>query len=327
MNSIPEEQNLEVISLIEKLLPVPERSPRAVADGRAKFLAEAQLLRPAISKRSERRHIEWKTIFSRKVRPRMSILSTLLVIFTLLFGGTGATVYAAQGSLPDQALYSVKLASEDVRASLVTNNQTRSDLMLDFADLRMQEALQLAAKGKAVPQKVWERMEGHFDFALHAAAVLDDEQLRQQLPQIQARIATDIAKLTQLSNDSRYSGDVVKVQVTLLNDLQLVSLGLTDPSAFRQHMGSDQYPHGWQASTPTGSVTPLPTIWSSMTPAPGYATQMPNTNWNDWWHSPTQIPNNNWNNQWHDNHQNNQQQENHHDGCCQDHDSGGWGHP
>lgn len=327
MNSIPEEQNLEVISLIEKLLPVPERTPRAVEDGRAKFLAEARLLQPAISRTPEQRHIEWKTIFSRKVQPRMATISTLLVIFTLLFGGTGATVYAAQGSLPDQPLYVVKLASEDVRAGLAPNNQTRQDLMMNFADMRLEEALQLAAKGKAVPGMVWERMDNQFDSALHAAAGPDDEQMRQQLLQIQVRIAIDLAKLTKLSNDSRYSVDVVNVQVTLLNDLQLVSLGLTDPSAFRQHMGSDQYPHGWQASTPTGSVTPLPTIWSSMTPAPGYATQMPNNNWNYWWHSPTQMPNNHRDDQRRDNHQNNQQHDNHHDGCCQNHDGGGWGHP
>ena len=325
MSSIPEEQNLEVISLIEKLLPVPERSPRAVEDGKAKFLAEAQLLQPAISRTPERRHIEWKTIFSRKVQPGMATISTLLLIFTLLFGGTGATVYAAQGSLPDQPLYVVKLASEDVRAGLATNNQTRSDLMMNFADMRLEEALQLAAKGKTIPGMVWERMDKQFDSALHAAAGPDDEHMRQQLVQIQVRIAIDLAKLTKLSNDSRYSGDVVKVQVTLLNDLQLVSLGLTDPSAFRQHMGSDQYPYGGQTSTPTGSITPQPTTWSSMTPAPGYATQMPNSNWNDWWHSPTQVLNNNWNNQQHDNHQNNQQHDNHHDDCCQNHNGGGWG--
>lgn len=312
MNSIPEERNLEVISLIEKLLPVPERSPRAVADGRTKFLAEARLLQPAISRIPERRHIEWKTIFSRKAQPKMVTISTLLVIFTLLFGGTGATVYAAQGSLPDQPLYVVKLASEDIRAGLAPDDQTRQDLMMNFADMRLEEALQLAAKGKAVPGLVWERMDNQFDSALHAVAGLDDEHMRQQLVQIQVRIAIDLAKLTKFSNDSRYSGEVVKVQVTLLNVLQLVSLGLTDPSAYRQYMGSDQYPYGWQTSTPIGSITPVPTIWSSMTPSPGNATQMPN---------------NNWNNQWHDNHQNDQQQDNHHDGCCQNHDGGGWGHP
>ncbi|HLO28779.1 MAG TPA: DUF5667 domain-containing protein [Anaerolineales bacterium] len=301
MSSIPEEQNLEVISLIEKLLPVPERSPRAVEDGRAKFLAEARSFQPTISRKAEQRHMEWKTIFSRKVQLRMATISTLLVIFTLLFGGTGATVYAAQGSLPGQPLYVVKLASEDVRAGLAPNNQIRQELMMNFADMRLEEALQLAAKGKGIPGTVWDRMDSQFDSALHAAVGPDDEHMRQQLVQIQVRIAIDFAKLTKLSNDRRYSGDIVKVQVTLLNVLQLVSLGLTDPPAFRQHMGSDQYPRDWQAATPTASITPLPTISASMTPAPGNATQMPNNNRNDQWH------------------------DNHHDGCCQNHNAGGGG--
>lgn len=308
MNSIPEEQNLEVISLIEKLLPVPGRNSRATADGRVKFLTEARLLQPTISRTPERRHIEWKTIFSRKAQPRMSTISTLLVIFTLLFGGTGATVYAAQDSLPNQPLYIVKLASEDVRAGLTANNQTRLDLMMDFVDLRMQEALQLAAQGKAVPGTVWERMDNHYETALHMTAGLDDEQLRQQLVQIQARIAIDLAKLNQLSSDSRYRDEVARVQVTLLNDLQLVLLGLTDPFAYRHFMGSDQYPHGWQRSTPRGSVTPLPTIWSSMTPAPGYVTPMPSGHWDDQWHARTQMPNN---------HLNDQRDNDHQDDCCQ----------
>ncbi|CAG0983263.1 hypothetical protein ANAEL_01868 [Anaerolineales bacterium] len=321
MNSIPEEQNLEVISLIEKLLPVPERNPRAIADGRAKFLAEARLIQPTISRAPERRHIEWKTIFSRKVQPRMLIFSTLLVIFTLLFGGTGATVYTAQDSLPNQPLYMVKLASEDVRAGLATNNQTRLGLMMDFADLRMQEALQLAAQGKSIPGTVWERMDSHYESALHTAAGLDDGQLRQQLVQIQVRITIDFAKLNQLSNDSRYSDDVAKVQVTLLNKLQLVSLGLTDPSAYRQSMGSDQYPHGWQLSTPTGSLTPQPTPTGFVTPQPTISPSMTSTPG-----SPTQMPNIQRNNQWNNDHQNDQQHDDHHNDCCQNHDGGGWGH-
>ncbi len=114
MNSIPEERASRVIALIQKLLPIPERRPRAMEDGMARFLAEAASLEPIVSAEANRRHSEWKAIFSRKVPLKMSTIATLLAIFTMLFGGTGATVYAAQGSLPDQALYGIKLATENV---------------------------------------------------------------------------------------------------------------------------------------------------------------------------------------------------------------------
>lgn len=282
MNNIPEEQDFEIISLIEKLLSVPERSPLAIAEGKARFLAEARVYQPSVSAGPERRQIEWKNIFRRKAHPTMATISTLFLIFALLFGGTGATVYSAQGSLPDQALYSVKLASEDIRVGLATSDQNRLDLALNFADNRVDEALQLAAEGKTIPGTVWERLEAQFDLALHTAAGLDDAQFHQQMLQIQSRLAANHYRLGQLSGDSRYSDMVAGVQAALQNDLQLIALGLQDPAAFRQWMGADQHHQNWQMTPPSGSVTPLPTLqtatpgwqptddhgWYTMTPWP-----------------------------------------------------------
>ncbi len=301
MNSIPEERASRVVALIQKLLPIPERRPRAMEDGMERFLAEAASLEPIVSAPSERRHSEWKSIFSRKAPLKMSTIATLLAIFTMLFGGTGATVYAAQGSLPDQPLYGVKLATENVRAGLTSNSQSRIGLMLGFAHLRLQEALQLAAQGKAVPASVWQRMTGQYDDALRVAAGLDDAQLRQELLQMQARLIGDHDELAQLAGDPRYAAGVAQVQATLQNDLQLMAMGFSDPAAFRQEMGSGNVPSGWQMPVPTGSATPWPTIWPTTTP----------------W-SPTQAPHNNQNN-------------NCQSGCCcgDQHDGGhhgGWHH-
>ncbi len=305
MNSIPEERASRVVALIQKLLPIPERRPHALEDGMERFLAEAASLEPIVSAPAERRHSEWKTIFSRKVTPKMSLISTLLLIGAMLFGGTGATVYAAQGSLPEQPLYGVKLATEDVRAGLTTNSQSRTGLMLDFAHLRLQEALQLAAQGKAVPASVWQRMAGQYDVALLTAASLDDAQLRQELLQMQARLIGDHDELAQLAGDPRYAAGVAQVQARLQNDLQLIAMGFSDPSGFHQYMWSHNYQNGWQMPLPTGSATPWPTIWPTTTPWPTM------TPW-----SPTQAPHNNQNNncQW---------------GCCCDHNGGhhgGWHH-
>ncbi len=299
MNSIPDERASKVIALIEKLLPVPERRPRAMEDGMAGFLAEAASLEPIVSAPAERRHLEWKSVFSRKAPLKMTTIATLLAIFTMLFGGTWATVYAAQGSLPDQPFYGVKLATEDVRAGLTTNSQSRAGLMLDFAHLRLQEALQLAAQGKAVPVSVWQRMTGQYDDALLAAASMDDTQLRQRLLQMQARLIGDDDELAQLAGDPRYAAGAAQVQATLQNDLQLIAMGFSDPSGFRQYTWSGNSRNGWQMPLPTGSATPWPTIWPTMTP----------------W-SPTQAPHNNQNNcQW--------------GCCCGQHDGGhqgGWHH-
>lgn len=292
MNNIPEEQDFEISSLIERLLSVPERSPLAIAEGKARFLAEARIYQSSVSTRPERRQIEWKNIFSRKAHPTMTTISTLFLIFALLFGGTGATVYVAQDSLPDQTLYSVKLASEDARIGLTTSDQNRLELVLNFADNRLDEALQLAADGKTIPGTVWERLEAQFDLALHTAAGLDDAQFHQQMLQIQSRIAANLYKLGQLSDDSRYSDAAAKAQAALQTDLQLIALGLQDPAAFRQWMGADQHPQNWQMTPPVGSVTPPSTL---QTPTPGW---QPTDDHN--WYTMTPWPHSTDQPQWHD---------------------------
>ncbi len=193
----------------------------------------------------------------------IAIVSTLITIVMLVFGGTGAAIFAAQSSLPDQPLYSVKLAGEDVRASLPTTGQTRVGLAMDFADLRLQEALQLAAEGKPIPATVWERMDNHLNLGLDSVAGLDDEQLAQQLLQVQARMQTELEKLGQLQADSRYSSAVEKIQANLQARLQLVTIGLSDPAAFRLYMHSDQHHSGWQTDP-----TALPTLTSTATDQP-----------------------------------------------------------
>ena len=319
MNNIPDEKDFEIVSQVLKLREVTERNPRAFAEGRAKFLAEAQTYPLPVSRQPERRHIEWKNIFSRKGHPKMTTISTLLVIFSLLFGGTGATFVAAQSSLPDQFLYGVKLASEDVRTGLTTNNQTRLDLATHFADTRLDEILQLAAQGKTIPSSVWERLVAQYDLALSTAALSDDTQLNRDLLQIQARIAVNLERLAGLSGNSQYNSAALLTLTALQNDLQLIASGLQDPGAFRQYMGMGQHNQGWQTTplVPSASGTPMSTLQSRtpmwratdnhggymMTPWPNSTTHrqppmmtpMPGNNMHHddpWMGSPTQMPNN-----------------------------------
>jgi uncharacterized membrane protein YgcG len=326
MNSQPEERDVEIIALVEKLRTAPARSSQASMAGRAEFLAEAQsyaLSKPLpLSPSPNGRHKDWKTFFTPKMQPRMAVIPILMVIFLLAFMGTGATVFAAQSSLPDQPLYGVKLASEDVRTSLLASNQSRIDLAMGFADLRLQEVLQLAAEGKPIPETVLARMENHLDLALYTAAALDDQQLALQLLTIQSRMQLELDKLVQLEANSRYSSTVERVRAALLSRLQLVTIGLSDPAAFRQYMQTAQGHSGLRqlptsspvtastitpqstqaASTPVMKTTdqhwPMVTPWSLSTNQPDWRygpTQMPTNN--QWQNSPTQSPNHNqWDN-------------------------------
>ncbi len=321
MTSIPEEQDFEIIALVEKLRQAPERLPRDMAAGKSRFLAEAVSYAQPIVRTPERNPSLWKTIFSRRVQPILSVLAILLVIFMLMLGGTGIIVYAAQSSLPGQPLYGIKLASEDARISLPASRQTRIGLVMDLADLRLQEALQLAARGKPIPGTVWVRMENHIDLGLNTAASLNDKQLALQLFKIQSRMNSELGKLALLKADSRYSSAIKSAWSALLARQQLVTMGLIDPAAFRKYVQSGKPHSGWPPATtavpsPTSTVTPKPTrpiptktataqpprptptpTWQTTdTPLPSKTPWSQNTPQPGWHTGPTPAPTHQWDN-------------------------------
>jgi len=61
----------------------------------------------------------------------------------------GGTAYASQASLPGDALYSVKLGTEQARMMLPGDDVARAERALNFADRRVEEMLALADKGRS----------------------------------------------------------------------------------------------------------------------------------------------------------------------------------
>lgn len=97
----------------DDLKTTPPRDPQAAARGRANFLAKAAPFRQTVSRQADQRHNKWTNtifpLFQRKERrPMLTTLFAVILALTVFFGGTGGTVLAAQGSLPDQTLYPVK---------------------------------------------------------------------------------------------------------------------------------------------------------------------------------------------------------------------------
>ncbi|HMN13075.1 MAG TPA: DUF5667 domain-containing protein, partial [Bellilinea sp.] len=188
MNSISEEQDFEIVSLVKKLQQSPERDQRAATGGRAIFLAEAQMYPLPVSIPPKRRHIEWKTFFFRKANPKMATISTLILIFTLLFGGTGATVYAAQNSLPDETLYPVKLMTEDIRVGLSPRSDDRLELALQFAQKRLDEMLAMNQAGYHPATTIGDRWEYQVQSALRLTANMNETAFTQTLNQVRERL-------------------------------------------------------------------------------------------------------------------------------------------
>ncbi|MBN1176083.1 MAG: hypothetical protein JXA51_00235 [Dehalococcoidales bacterium] len=79
------------------------------------------------------------------VFPRWATVVTAVVI--VLLAATG-TAYASLGSLPEESLYQVKLATESVRLAFTPSDMGKAELYAEFADERVNEIIRMADKGK-----------------------------------------------------------------------------------------------------------------------------------------------------------------------------------
>lgn len=87
-----------------------------------------------------------KPIQAEKEVEMKKIVVVLAIVTTL--SSLGSTVYAAQDSLPGDALYPVKLGIERMAMMLQGNDVPRAERALSFADKRVREMATLTEKGR-----------------------------------------------------------------------------------------------------------------------------------------------------------------------------------
>jgi len=96
------------------------------------------------------------------LRPRWAMVMSVFLV--ILLAGSG-TVAAADSSMPDSPLYSVKLLSEQVRIRFMSSDIDRAGLYANLADRRVNELVYMADKGNpALLRKVAERLRQHLAF-------------------------------------------------------------------------------------------------------------------------------------------------------------------
>ncbi len=124
--------------------------PRAEFKARARYQFRSAL-REAASPRS-RPFLGWL--------PRWATVVTI-VLGVLMMGG--GTIFAAGYSMPDNLLYPVKLATEQVQLTLTPSDIGKAKLYAKFADRRVAEIIYTANKGnaqqiEAITQRLDERL-------------------------------------------------------------------------------------------------------------------------------------------------------------------------
>jgi len=119
--------------------------PRPEFRARARYEFQSAL-RDMEAKKSQRRSIfNWRWQW----QPAWSIALTAVVIMVLAGGGT---VAASRNSMPDNFLYPVKIAAENVQIAVTFSEVDKVELNARFAEKRTEEIVYIAGKGD--PQEV-----------------------------------------------------------------------------------------------------------------------------------------------------------------------------
>ncbi len=260
---------LATLAILDPLKNVPQRSAASAEAGLAAFLSEARGL--PVSEPPPARHHGWKVFPFRKEHPTMNVLASLALVVSLVFGGAGATAFAAQSSQPDEALYGVKLATEDLRLGLITDPQERLALALNLVQVRTQEMIWLVELNRVVPEQLGMRLQSHVETALQSAADLGDAPLAAALTLINERSQTQLRTVTRLREQAPEDRGLEGAEAALARLQSMAQLGQDDPGQFRQQARSGQAAP--TPSAPTASATSV--VEESTVVAPPTATPLP----------------------------------------------------
>jgi hypothetical protein len=250
-----------LMDLLARFRTAPGRDPQLAAGARADFLRLAQELEAAAPQQPASAHI---VLPKKRGIPVWKILLAGFLALGIVFAGAATTVYAAQDSLPDQALYPLKTLSEDALLTLAPSQQERLSLTLDFTDRRLAEIASLQSAGHPIPQKAIDRFQDELDRALELASGMTDPAMVQSLDKVSRRTQGQLRAMDMLVNDNPGAPTLMGIQARLQEQARVVELGKDDPQGFRQLIqgqlqngggktSSDQNGPGKPKSTPVAS--------------------------------------------------------------------------
>jgi hypothetical protein len=283
---------------LEELKAVPARDPALAERARVSFLKEAAFLRPSASRgaaRNQGRLINrlFPAFSLRSPWPAFNAILAVFLALVIFLGGGAVTVAAAQESLPDQTLYTVKTWSEDALVTLAPSPKLKLQYNLDFSDRRISEITNLLSSGKPIPEKVESRLQAELKVMLELAASLEDTDMRLQLEQMHRRAEAQLQRLDALVTGAsiQTSPVLAQVQEQVSDQIRWCALGLADPQGFKLQLRlrwRNQGGVGGQALTPAS--TPLGPAGNQRTGGNGQSTGAGNSPQGSGMNVPTTTP-------------------------------------
>ena len=260
--------------ILSPLKSTPPIDPQVAAGDKTRFLLLAENLRKGFITNNRVLEKEQKVGLPSmlvRIQPMLRGLVAILIALIVLLGSS-LTVYAAQSSLPGEALYPVKSLSENIHLSLTRSPHARLELTLKFSQRRVGEISQLLAMGESIPSQVSDRFQDELENALQIATQMDDIQMLKALEKIKGQAENQGKTLDELIPHLTEQNEpaIIRIQERLKEQVKLSAFGASDPQKFRteireRHNRRDEAQkstpnHFDTVTTPKGSsITPLPT--------------------------------------------------------------------
>ncbi|MCK5427891.1 MAG: hypothetical protein KAI94_00390 [Anaerolineales bacterium] len=208
----------------------------------------------------------WASLFTRK-RYAFQLALVVLLLACVVLGGAGVA-YTAQGALPGDKTYSVKIMLEQAELATTTDPAERARLHAEFAQTRLNEAQDLVMEGRYayVPDTVG-RYEYHVNQAvrsLHQLAREDSVKAKVLAESLSGILTVQTASLTVMivAVPSQYKPDIEWALSISDSSLLLVEKVLVRVGGTPRSIPTDSYkPTSTKkpTSTPRPSATATPT--------------------------------------------------------------------
>jgi hypothetical protein len=226
---------LSALYLLEPLRAAAPRAAGAEHAGLRRLLEQAEPCRVAVSPGPVRRLTGWWTTMKTRYT-FLPKLITLALVAMLALGAGGTAVNAADDSLPTAPLYSLKLASEDLRLSLAASPAAQLALLLRYVETRTQEMTQLAARGEPVPDRAALRLQAHLEECLQVIAQQGDAEMAGDLERVREQLATQTRLMLHAQAQAPRDGALARAVAAMTQTQAMIAAGLQDPQLFRERV-------------------------------------------------------------------------------------------
>ncbi len=239
MNNYSEDEE-KAIDKVNSLRDTPVRSAENVSKGKAAYLAKAAEIRKSLPARSAKRSI-FAGIFATPVTRKLGALPTLLIVLALLFGGTGVSVVAAQSAQPQDALYSVKLKTEDFAYHLKPGPAAVFNYCLQLTQRRVNEIVYSTEARKTLPEITSKRLMAHIDEAVLNSSELTDAEMLRDLERLQIELKNQLKRMETLQTDQETRMEIQKILDNIQARIDTISNNSTDLNEFRIRIKNGKY--------------------------------------------------------------------------------------